>query len=186
MRQLLITCTFNKTFRYNIDDLLTLNNPGFLNSIGHIYPHELELKKTTESPTNCSYLDLNITISGLKFTTDLYDKGETFNFRIVNVPHIDSSILSKPAYGVFISQLTRFQRVRGNYQQFAYRSSNLTARLLKQRFDFTRLQNTFRKFLQRNPNALCKYQVSHKHMLVEYVSCPLSVFPSKCRHVSTC
>ena len=47
---------FNKTSRY-IDDLLTLNNPRFLNSIGQIYPLELELKKTTESPTNCSYLD---------------------------------------------------------------------------------------------------------------------------------
>ena len=102
---------FNKTFRY-IDDLhvLTLNNPS---SIGQIYP----LKKTTESPTNCSYLDLNITISSLKFTTDLYDKRETFNFRIVNFPHMDSTIHSKP---VFISQQTRFQRVCGNYQQFAF------------------------------------------------------------------
>ena len=97
---------FNKTFRY-IDDLLTLNNPRFLNSRRQIYPHELELKKTTESPTCCSYLDLDITISGLKFTTDLYDKTEVFNFRIVTFPHMDSNIPSKPAYGVFISQLSK-------------------------------------------------------------------------------
>ena len=56
-----------------IDDLLTLNNSQFEKSIPNIYPKELELKKTTESQ-HCSYLDLNITISGLRFTTDLYDK----------------------------------------------------------------------------------------------------------------
>ena len=92
-----------KKFRY-IDDLLMLNNPRFLNPIGQIYPQELEIKKTTERPTNCSYLDLSITISGLKF---LYDKREDFNSTIVNFSHMDSNIPSKPAYGVFISQLTR-------------------------------------------------------------------------------
>ena len=122
-----------------INDLLTLK--------GHIYPPELELKKTTGSPTNCSYLGLNIIVSGLKFVTDLYDKREAFNFRIVNFPHMDSNIPSKPAYGAFISQLIRFLRVCGNYQRFALRSSNLTPWLLKQGFDFARLQNTLRKFL---------------------------------------
>ena len=71
----------NKTFRY-IDDLLTQNKPRFLNSIGQIYPHE---KKTTESPTNCSYLDpylalnlpLTFTIKEwcLYFSTNLVPKG---------------------------------------------------------------------------------------------------------------
>ena len=55
------------------DDLLTLNNSQIEKSIPNIYPKELELKKTTESQ-HCSYLDLNITISDLRFTTDLYDK----------------------------------------------------------------------------------------------------------------
>ena len=70
---------------------------------------------------------------------------------------MDSNIPTKPAYGVFISQffkLVRYLRVCGSYQQFADRSSKLTSRLLKQGFDFTRLQNTFRKFLQRNPIVL--------------------------------
>ena len=68
---------FNKTFRY-IHDLLTLNNCQFEKSIPNIYPKELELK---ESPKHCSYLDLNITISGLRYTTDLYDKREAFKFQ---------------------------------------------------------------------------------------------------------
>ena len=87
---------FNKTFRY-IDDLLALNNPHFVKSIGKIYPPQLEL---TEGPITC---DLNISISGHRFHTDLYDKRDAFNFHIVNFPHMVSNIPTKPAYGVFIS-----------------------------------------------------------------------------------
>ena len=138
--------------------------------------------RTTEGPTTCSYLDLNVSIAGYRFCTDLYDKRDAFNFRIVNFPHIDNNIPSKQAYGVFISQLVR---VCGNYQQFKSRSTNLTTILLKQGFKYTRLQNTFRKFLHRNPIALLKYQVSHKNMLVECISFPLSVFPSLGRYISS-
>ena len=185
-KDLLAARRFCRTFRYMyIDDLLTLNN-SIKNSVDKIYPPELELKRTTEGPTTCSYLDLNVSIARYRFCTDLYDKRAAFNFRIVNFPHMDSNIPSKPAYGVFISQLVRYLRVYGNYQQFKSRSTNLTTRHLKQGFEYTRLQNTFRKFLHRNLIALRKYQVSHKNMLVECSSFPLSVFPSLGRYISSC
>ena len=41
-----------------IDDLLTLNNSRFPSKIPDFYPPELDLKKTTESPTTVSYLDI--------------------------------------------------------------------------------------------------------------------------------
>ena len=41
---------FSYTTRY-IDDLLTLNNNRFTKVIPNIYPPELELQRTTESPT---------------------------------------------------------------------------------------------------------------------------------------
>ena len=49
---LALVIRFCRTFRY-IDDLLTLNNSSF-----KIYPPELKLKRTSEGPTTCSYLDL--------------------------------------------------------------------------------------------------------------------------------
>ena len=48
---------FSNTFRY-IDDLLTINNPSFNAEIPNIYPHTLVLKKTTESASLVSYLDI--------------------------------------------------------------------------------------------------------------------------------
>ena len=44
-----------------IDDLLFLNNSGFTHRATDIYPSELVLKRTTESPMELSYLDLLIT-----------------------------------------------------------------------------------------------------------------------------
>ena len=50
------------------------------------------------------------------------------SFQIVNFSHMDSNILSKPAYRVVILKLFDFC----NYQDFVYRSKLLTTRLLKQ------------------------------------------------------
>ena len=64
---------FNGTMRY-IDDLLTLNNSSFASKIPDIYPPELDLKKTTKSPTTVSYLDILIKINNGKYVTAVYDK----------------------------------------------------------------------------------------------------------------
>ena len=52
---------FSDTVRY-IDDLLTLNNSNFEEEIPNIYPPELTLKRTSESDTKLSYLDISISI----------------------------------------------------------------------------------------------------------------------------
>ena len=78
---------YTHTMRY-IDDLLSLNNSGFAHRATDIYPSELVLKRTTESPMELSYLDLLITIDSGKYSTTIYDKRDSFNFNIVNFPHM--------------------------------------------------------------------------------------------------
>ena len=73
---------FSDTVRY-IDDLLTLNNSNFEEEIPNIYPPELTLKRTSESDTELSYLDISISICSSKYVTELYDKRDAFNFNIV-------------------------------------------------------------------------------------------------------
>ena len=102
--------SFNYTVRY-IDDLLTFNNYKFETEITNIYPSELTLKRTTESATLLSYLDMTVYINHDRFSTTLYDKRDSFSFDIVNFPHMSSNIPSKPAYGVYISQLIRIGRI---------------------------------------------------------------------------
>ena len=94
-----------------IDDLLSLNNTGFNQEIPNIYPPQLILKKTTETVDRLSYLHIQIDIINQKFRTTLYVKRDHFNFHIVNLPHMDSTIPTKPAYGVYISQLVRIRKI---------------------------------------------------------------------------
>ena len=81
---LMLAKKFSNTMRY-IDDLLTLNNPLFQSAIEDIYPDELKLKKTSESSTALSYLDIQVTIVNGKYSTAVYDKRDYFSFKICSL-----------------------------------------------------------------------------------------------------
>ena len=153
--------TFSNTFRY-IDDLLTLNNPTFEQEISNIilYPQQLELKRTTETDSKLSYLDLEINIDDGRFSTAVFDKRDCFSFHIVNFPHMDSNIPSKPAYGVYISQLVRIGCVCDSYRSFFTRHHQLTHRLVKQGFLYDKLVTSFKGFRSRYPEIFSKLSES--------------------------
>ena len=108
---------FSNTVKY-IDDLLTLSNSHFEEEIPNIYPSELTLKRTIESDTKLSYLDISISICSRKYVTVVYDKRDAFNFNIVNFPYMSSDIPANPTYGVYISQLIRISRICDMFQSF--------------------------------------------------------------------
>ena len=86
---------FNFTYRY-IDDVLSINNSSFAEFLSLIYPPE-----TTDTASSASFLDLYLEFddSG-QLSTKIYDKGDDFNFKIINFPNICSNIPVSPAYGV--------------------------------------------------------------------------------------
>ena len=73
-----------------------------------------------------------------------------FNFPIVNFPFICSNITTAPAYGVYISQLIRYHRACGSYQDFPDRGLLLTRKLLNQGFFLAKLKSLLRKFYARH------------------------------------
>ena len=93
---------FGNTVRY-IDDLLTLNNNNFEEEIPNIYPSELTLKRTSESDTKLSYLDISISICSSKYVTEVYDKRDAFNFNIVNFPYKCLVIFQQTLHMVYTS-----------------------------------------------------------------------------------
>jgi hypothetical protein len=78
--------------------------------------------------------------------TKLYDKRNYFNFFIVNFPFICSNIPTAPAYGVYISQMIRYSRSCGSYQDFLDRGLPLTRKLLNQVFLLVKLKSSLRNF----------------------------------------
>ena len=160
-----LAVSFNLTFRY-IDDVLSINNDNFHTYVNTIYPNELEIKDTTESSTQASYLDILLSVdTDRKLTTKLYDKRDDFDFSIVNFPHLSSNIPQSPAYGVYISQMIRYARACSTYEHFIYRGKLLTDKLLKQEYRKSRLMSTFRKFYGRYNDLVCDYSVSLNEML---------------------
>jgi hypothetical protein len=99
------------------DDVLSLNNFRFGDFVDRIYPIELEIKDTTNTYRSASYFDLHLEMDNEgRLITKLYNKRDDFNFPIVNFPFICSNIPAAPAYGVYISQMIRYSRAFGSYQ----------------------------------------------------------------------
>ena len=94
---------FNSTSRY-LDDLLNIDNIYFDQMVDRIYPTELQLNRANSSDTEAPFLDLNLCISNGTVSTKIYDKGDDFDFDIVNflfwmamspgVPHMGYTYLN--------------------------------------------------------------------------------------------
>ena len=157
-KQKKLAANFNFTFRY-IDDVLSMNNDAFHHHLYAIYPPELAIKGTSESPSSASYLDLLLSVyNGI--LTNIYDKRDDFDFRIVNFPFISSNIPESPAYGVYISQLIRYARACSFYNDFMCRASTLTAKLQEQGYERDKLKVFGRKFFGRYSDLIRSYRVS--------------------------
>ena len=100
---------FNTISRY-LDDILNINNVYFDNMVSQIYPLELQLNKANTPDTKAAFLDLRFLISNDIVSTKIYDKGDAFDFEIVNFPFLDGDVPRSTSYGVYISQLIRFAR----------------------------------------------------------------------------
>ena len=135
-----LALSFNLTFRY-IDDVLSLNNYRFGDVVDRIYPIVLEIKDTT-------------------YTDD-------FNFPIVNFSFICSNIPAAPAYGVYISQLIRYSRACGSYQDFLDRGWLLTRKLLNQGCVLVKWKSSPLTFYGRHHDSVDRYGISVSQMTTD-------------------
>ena len=116
-----IQLTFNLTSRY-LDDLLNIDNHYFEGMVNQIYPSELQLNNANTSDTEAPFLDLHLSISNGFVSSKIYDKRDDFDFDIVKFPFIDGDVPRRLSYGVYISQLIRFDRVFSHVDDFNTRN----------------------------------------------------------------
>ena len=95
----------------------------------------------------------------------MYNKGDDFDFDIVNFPFLDGDFPRRASYGVYISQLIRFARVCNHVADFSARNKCLTAKLLQQGFRYHKLRKTFSKFYRRHFELISKFKVGLKTFL---------------------
>jgi hypothetical protein len=78
-----------------------------------------------------------------------------------------SNIPAAPAYGVYISQLIRYSRACGSYQDFLDRGLLLTRMLLNQGFLLVKLKSSLRKFYHRHHDLVDRYGISVSQMTTD-------------------
>ena len=139
----------NITSRY-LDDILSINNVYFDNMVSQ--------KIHFRAPT--------------LFSTKINDKRDDCDFQIVNFPFLDGDIPRSTSYGVYISQLIRFDRASSYVTDFKTRNKLLTQKLLKQGYPYHKLCKTFSKFYRRYYDAISKFQVGLKSRVCQGLSEP--------------
>ena len=120
---------------------------------------------TSESRNVVSYLDLLIDISNGDLVCSIFDKRDALDFDNVNFLDLSGNILTAPAYGTYISQLTRYIRAYHNYDNFSSRHSMFAERLFNQRFSARKLMRTFYEFMGKYPELASKFNKSPPSMI---------------------
>ena len=78
-----------------------------------------------------------------------------------------SNISAVPAYGIYISQLMRYTRACGSYQDIFDRELLLTRKLLNQGFLLVQLKSSLRKFYGRHHDSVDRYGISVLQMTTD-------------------
>ena len=137
-------------FRYQ-DDLITFGMQTQSNiGIHSIYPREMIIKNTNLSHNQVTYLDLEITVKDNRYEFKSFDKRKDFDFPIVKYPNLQGNIPINPAYGVFISQVTRFCSINGRLDNLKKDVIELARIMLRQGYKYNMLKIKFRQFARDN------------------------------------
>ena len=102
-----------------------------------------------------SFLDLHLSIL---VSSKIYEKSNDFDFDIVNFPFLDGAVPLTTSYGVYISQLIRFDRVSSHSIDFNARYKNIDAPILQQGYRYNKIRNAFFKFYRRYFELVSNYK----------------------------
>ena len=90
---------------------------------------------------------MHLLISNYSVSTEIYDKRDDFDFEIVNFPFLYGDVPRSASYGVYISQLIRFDRASSYVTDFNTRNKLLTQKLLKKDIGIINFAKPFLNFI---------------------------------------
>ena len=110
-RRMDILSRFKRVSRY-IDDLKAFNSRGAIGEFKSEIYGPLELSRGAgEDGSGAHFLDMDLHISGGMVHVGLYDKRDSFGFRVASFPTLPSNVDKKQAHASLIGQLLRFGRI---------------------------------------------------------------------------
>ena len=145
-----------------IDDMLVVNAGEMFDRVkDEIYPQELVLNKENSEKDHAHFLDMDISIIDGRFSVKLYDKRDSFPFKIVNFPHLNGNIPQRIGTSVLISQLVRYSKCT-LLLDFLKNAGKLFHKVRKQFFSDHLIKTAVKRFLQNHFTLMAKYGFSRK------------------------
>ena len=112
-----------------LDDIVTPNFNDCLLDSKLIYPNDLvlEANKTDDSNDNIRdhFQDLDISINKDTFCFNVYNKVDSFNFKVISFPFAKSCIPTNIGYNTFYSQLVRYLNICSTVKYFQIKTKVL-------------------------------------------------------------
>ena len=161
---------FTDTHRF-LDDINPKNNHSyFSNYKDFIYSPGLVINKENEGTTHTSILEIDMSIDqqSKTFTTNLFDKRDSFNFDIIKYPSLNSNIHSKVVYNIFVSQIIRYSRVCNKLHYFLIALKKLVKNMIAKGCKRSRLFKLLYKTLLKK-EILTKYDISLDIINTHYI-----------------
>ena len=105
-------------------------------------------------------------------SSKIHDKRDGFNFKIVNLPFLNGDVLAPlPMVYIFCSLLVF--RDCSNVSDFNNNYQFLTAKLLKQGYQYHKIRKSFSKFYHKHSESIVKYNIGLKALLQQGISEPV-------------
>ena len=111
---------------------------------------ELKLNQENQNDDKATFLDLKEQIKDACIVVKTYDKRDAFKFEIINYPDLSGDIPTKPAYGVFTSQVIRYARICSKKGDLLERVKSLTKKLLRKHYTINGLKSSLKKCLKKH------------------------------------
>ena len=102
---------------------------------------------------------MHLSISNDIVSTKIYDKRDDFDFEIFNFPFLAGDVPRSSSYGVYISQLIRFDSAFSYVADFNTCNKLLTQKLLKHGYRYHKPRKIFSKLYRRYYELISKFQV---------------------------
>ena len=110
-------------------------------------------------------MDLNLCISNRTVFTKIYDKGDDFDFDMVNFPFLDGDVPGVPHMGYTYLNLLDSPGLLQILVPLTATIKPLLPNLFRQGYRYFKLRKAFSKFYRRNSALVEKYRVSLKTLL---------------------
>ena len=157
---------FGNVIQY-IDNLLAINGNGeFERNYLDIYPPELWLKKENTSSDTASFLDFQLSISNRTISTQLFDKRDSYSFKIVCLPK-SSTLPSKMFFSTISAELLRICWATSSLPTYIATAKTLIIRKKRQGENIFGIKNTIRKMMYWHQEEFTKYLIDiekQKHL----------------------